>query len=332
MLKAERERNAMEQKQSLTLEDKDTLVIYHSEDIDGILSANTLYEWLREFPLSSKEIHFLGYNYGAFSAQDWLYKMPKLNTVYMLDVAIPVPDVKVFLQKDISVVYIDHHVTSINEYKKANLSAVGRFLSYSQSGIADWSAALLTKQFTSTSDFKNFFPAIPPLYLLVSIYDTWQTNHPAWNAAEALNCYLMSQNLRYDDPLWGTLKEDTKEAIEKGTELLQIERNRFTKDGKRYGGTLKWKGITFFAMNGSGNSKCVGNNLVKGLHEAILLYRFWPAENSWKISLYNATEYTGVTINLAPIATMYGGGGHAGACGFTCKELPFNLSEIKPLE
>jgi len=43
-------------------------------------------------------------------------------------------------------------------------------------------------------------------------------------------------------------------------------------------------------------------------------------KRQWTVSLYGTKE-----IDLSAIAKKYGGGGHKQACGFQCKELPFQL-------
>ena len=41
----------------------------------------------------------------------------------------------------------------------------------------------------------------------------------------------------------------------------------------------------------------------------------------WSVSLYHAKHRKELDLSL--IAVKYGGGGHRGACGFTCDKLPF---------
>jgi len=45
--------------------------------------------------------------------------------------------------------------------------------------------------------------------------------------------------------------------------------------------------------------------------------------DKWTVSLYHAPgkEHH----DLSKIAVIHGGGGHKGACGFTCSILPFSL-------
>ena len=45
-------------------------------------------------------------------------------------------------------------------------------------------------------------------------------------------------------------------------------------------------------------------------------------ENHWTVSLYSNKQ---PEIDVSKIAKKYGGGGHAGASGFQCDELPFKI-------
>ena len=48
---------------------------------------------------------------------------------------------------------------------------------------------------------------------------------------------------------------------------------------------------------------------------------FYTNGLKWVVSLYHARHRT--DLDLSVIAKNNGGGGHRGACGFSCYELPF---------
>ena len=54
-------------------------------------------------------------------------------------------------------------------------------------------------------------------------------------------------------------------------------------------------------------------------HDALLM--FHTNGRKWVVSLYHARHRT--DLDLSVIAKNNGGGGHRGACGFLCYELPF---------
>ena len=85
----------------------------------------------------------------------------------------------------------------------------------------------------------------------------------------------------------------------------------------------KWEGLTFLCLNGRGNSLTFASlDVPETGHDALLMF-FLNAHREWVVSLYHARHRT--DLDLSTIAVRNGGGGHKGACGFTCKTLPFTL-------
>jgi hypothetical protein len=57
-------------------------------------------------------------------------------------------------------------------------------------------------------------------------------------------------------------------------------------------------------------------------HDFMIKFNWDGKRQKWEVSLY---AHENNKIDLSTIAKKYGGGGHAGAAGFTAKELPFKL-------
>jgi len=55
------------------------------------------------------------------------------------------------------------------------------------------------------------------------------------------------------------------------------------------------------------------------MHDAMLAFGY--RNHGWVVTLY--TTHAGVDVSR--VAKKYGGGGHAQAAGFPCRELPFDL-------
>lgn len=84
---------------------------------------------------------------------------------------------------------------------------------------------------------------------------------------------------------------------------------------------VQWEGLTFLALN---TARCNSNTFAardvpETGHDALMAF-FYNGEG-WTFSLYHAAHRK--DIDLSKIAVHYGGGGHRGACGFRCAELPF---------
>jgi nanoRNase/pAp phosphatase (c-di-AMP/oligoRNAs hydrolase) len=76
-----------------------------------------------------------------------------------------------------------------------------------------------------------------------------------------------------------------------------------------------FEGVKCFAVNlGHCNSEYF-KSLPTGKYDVLIPFVF--DGNQYAVSLYSTT------IDVSEIAKKYGGGGHRGASGFQCKELPF---------
>ena len=326
------------------------LVIYHRADMDGRLGAAIAYQALDGKGASDPgNAYYLGLNREDVTVDDLLAAFPKLQQVYLIDYSFS-PDMVFTLaaREEIGVCLLDHHETA--------LKAIG-------SAIRDWPCAakkrlcgvlpvnvlddvlcckhldvLPGRQSGVSLAWRFFFPNedVPCAVDLIRIYDTWSQDDPDWEDALHLNTALWSTLDSFpnfdSDVLERLLADDSycADLIEQGVLAERINNIRNTRDSESYGGTLEWEGITFLALNASGNSRVAEPAAIEGLHEAVLLYRWAPGVGHWKVSLYNCTTLTAKP-RLCDIATKYGGGGHAGACGFQAKKLPFNLEDIKPL-
>jgi len=86
---------------------------------------------------------------------------------------------------------------------------------------------------------------------------------------------------------------------------------------------LKWEGLDFLCLNTGRFNSLTFAALDKPEtgHDALLGF-MWNGK-VWTVSLYHADHRK--DLDLSIIAVKHGGGGHRGACGFTCKALPFQL-------
>ena len=103
--------------------------------------------------------------------------------------------------------------------------------------------------------------------------------------------------------------------IEKG-ETIQTYRNNFNKGIiKSLSFFTEWEGYKVVCVNqGSTNSQIFDS--VDEDYDIMAPFSFNGSE--WRVSLYTKKD-----IDVSAIAVKYGGGGHAQAAGFRCKELPF---------
>lgn len=356
------------------------VVVYHSADMDGRLGAAIA------FRARGWDAYYLGLNREVVTAEDIFKAFPKMQKLILIDYSFSPDIIEAVLRKGIQVILLDHHETAIRAigaavcdwhcYSKQLLSGI---LPIQISEDAECNSRIQYAKGIHSGvslAWRFFFPQYeryPKAVDLIRTYDTWSTDSLYWEDALNLNTALIGtfdERLDFDSEILANLLDDDgdlcNEYIQRGEQAEQVQRIYHTGIARAYGGTLEWEGLTFLALNGSGNSRVAEPALVEGIHQAILLYRWSPRNRCWKFSMYSSQAVASAssdtkacrppntrwarfcmslpkclqkllgfsykeTTRLCDIATKYGGGGHAGACGFSTPKLPFNLSDIKPL-
>jgi len=287
--------------------------VYHKADFDGI--------FCREIA----KLHFgdradyVGWDYG-----DPLPCIPPHNAdgtpavkLYMLDISID--DTMGYP----GLVWIDHHKTAIEKYPGVK--------GYQIDGVA--ACRLAWQYFSETSrdpktfalpekhEFLERTVSEPRAVRLAGEYDIWDKRDPA---AELFQHGLRSRELT--DEVWYTMLKSSNQfgIVEdllnagRAVQFARRESDRLTCLGGAF--ELEWEGLRFLALNSGGNSLTFAS-AEKPEHDGLLMFR-WGADK-WRVSLYHSQAHK--ERDLSEIAKKYGGGGHRGACGFECSELPFRL-------
>ena len=114
--------------------------------------------------------------------------------------------------------------------------------------------------------------------------------------------------------LLGALKLSTLE--EQGRLVLDYRDAYNSKLWRSFGYFTKFEGYKCTALN----SGAANSSLFDSVDEEydLMLPHVWDGKK-WSVSIYPHNS----NINVSEIAKKYGGGGHPGAAGFTCKELPW---------
>lgn len=316
-----------------------TTVIYHSADYDGIFCREIAKKFIPDAEL-------IGWNFG-----DIPVNIPNIGKVYIMD--LPVDRVLGFDFNKPETIYkkldganaikefndrltwIDHHKTSIethpNDIPGYRIDGVAACrLAWQWFSLAEksWKEgdganppnpnkgfyALPEKE-----DFINRAVSEPLAVRLAGEYDIWDKRDPRADILQYALCCV--------DPVeWDRLFSDDKRYFEiliEGGEWAQHYAQRIDADlveHKSY--RIKWEGLDFLVLNtGRFNSLTFTElDVPETGHDALMGYMF--NGKVWTVSLYHAKHRT--DIDLSEIAKKYGGGGHKGACGFTCQSLPFH--------
>ncbi len=185
--------------------------------------------------------------------------------------------------------------------------------------------------------WKYFVPntTIPRAVELIGDRDKW-----AWKFGEHTANFNMGLKLYSHQPgdeIWdelfphstipfqiGRLEADphrkVQEIEKEGVTCVQF-RDMFCFDyAKSYGFETEFEGYKCFALGiYMFGSEAFGGRM--NTYDICLSYEYLG--DKWTVGLYS----DGKGIDVGKIAQKYGGGGHAGASGFTCKELPFKKKE-----
>lgn len=313
-----------------------TTVIYHSADFDGIFCREIARKFLPEAEL-------IGWNFG-----DKPLKIPE-GRIYVLDLPIDKPFNGAFVNGWWSVdgeqtqpldridwnnfVWIDHHKSAIEShpasipgYRIDGVAAcrlVWQWFMIHQHNAQNATNEALQVPLPGKQDYIDRTVSEPLAVRLAGEYDIWDKRDPN---AELFQHGLSSRELT--DIWWSQMlrNDDTSAVLEllaRGEAIQYAKQHEDASIVNHRSFLLEWEGLKFLALN---TARCnsltfAAKDVPETGHNALLGF-YWNG-NLWTVSLYHASHRK--DIDLSQIAVKHGGGGHKGACGFTCKTLPFSL-------
>lgn len=286
---------------------------YHSADLDGHCSGAII-------KMVYPDCEMIGINYG----DEFPWESIPIGCgekVFMVDFSLqPFPNmVRLNIHAD-PLIWIDHHKSAIEESIEWQHSVNGGILGIQQSGTG--ACQLVWEYFGDKwpTGYNLNQGLIPTFIKLLAEYDVWNHTDP--------------RTLPFQ---WGMRQYDTfPENQDFWYELLDVERvHKITEEGDlifRYQQVENEKYVQACAFETELDGlKCIAVN--KMLTNSQLFNSVWNPQKydmmltfgfrkgKWTVSLYSTRE----DIDVSAIAKARGGGGHKGASGFQCKELPFIL-------
>jgi hypothetical protein len=299
-------------------------VIYHSRDFDGIFCR----EVARYFLPANTVFH--GYHYG-----DPTPAVPDDATLYILDVHVPA------LMAHPGLIWIDHHRTAMAAYPEHlpgyridgvaacrlayqwfyhNGAKAGRKLPLlHQYGIPikDSEGKVIGRSGTDIYE--------PLAIELAGRYDIWDKINPD---VDTFQFGLRSREIKPEE--WHQMIAGkvsiVHELLKAGRAIENYQRGQDAEIARHQAFTLKWQGLTFCALNIARCNSLAFTAGIKPEHEALLGFK-WAGDH-WEVSLRHAPGHE--HHDLSALVTGFEhngvkGGGHPGSCGFSCRELPFQL-------
>lgn len=302
-------------------------VFYHN-DMDGIISARIILEEMRKRNVDFTKQDFIEMDYAkAFP----LHEILNNEIIYIVDYSIAPEAMEQLLEITKRVIWIDHHKSAIEKYNNSNLD-VDKIAGLRADGIA---GCVLTwwyfygKQFeteTFIEDYpknpKSMYRRLVPEYIkLAGDWDVW--DHLYGDRTKQFTIHFnASIKSPLDDNMFEYLTDYNRLDffIQMGECMIEYRNGWAETFMKRYGFETEIDGFRAFVANlGNANSEFFGN-LIK---EYDIVGTFCFNGETYTCSLYSEKE----NVDCSIICANRGGGGHKGAAGFVCKELPFKKEE-----
>jgi oligoribonuclease NrnB/cAMP/cGMP phosphodiesterase (DHH superfamily) len=248
-----------------------------------------------------------GINYGEPFPWD---EISEGDTVYMVDFGLqPFTDME-RLNSLCKLVWIDHHASAIEEATKRSFRA-----SEDQRTVIGRAGCELT--------WAYFYPNLikPKAVHLLGRYDVWDWADVDGALEFQYGLRLCGECLPENQVLWDMyLSSDdsfTNAAIERGCALVKYEEMQNAEYAKS-AFEVEFDGLRCIAINRGKTGSLIFKTVYDpAKHDAMLA--FMRDGSGWRISLYADKP----EVDVGKVCKAHDGGGHKGAAGFECKELPF---------
>lgn len=291
-----------------------TICFYHGADLDGKCSAAIVAKAYRE---KEELLELCGVDYG----KPFPWEMVDDDTgVIMVDFSLQPFDEMLKLGRICkSFTWIDHHKSAIDEYQKVY-------------GDLGWRVSLDTEYAACELTWQYLFGGETPRAVhLLGRYDIW-----AWKDVPDAQEFQYGMRAREHEPtdsIWNWLlsnscpvTEPSLESIVKDGECVlayQDRQNNIMVQSASF--PLEWEGLRFIAANLQLVNSSVFDSIFDSKeYDGMMTFGF--RRGSWTVSLYSTPELCRERgLDFGALAKKHGGGGHPGAAGFQCRELPFAL-------
>ncbi len=288
-----------------------TVCFYHKSDLDGICSAAIVN--------LKFDVVLIGVDYGDRVPWERLFELeknllPRTDDDYerlrvvVVDFSFHMSEMAV-LEKRYHLIWIDHHKSAIAAAAEAGLSKLAGLREIGKAGCE------LT--------WGYFYPGadMPRAVHLLGRYDVWDRSDPDVDTFQY--GMRLAQFQAGDAALWSGLFADSglvEGLCDHGRIVLSYEGQQARRYAQSYGMVVELDGHIYAALNrGNASSMALEGFYDPMKHDGMML--FCRSARGWKVSLYSDKKY----VDVSETAVKFGGGGHAGAAGFLCDELPFEF-------
>ena len=284
--------------------------LYHGSDLDGICSAAIV-------KLSNPDTTLHSVEYGTRTNIDGIVNPG--DDVTIVDFVLQPFDSMKDLNEKTNLTWIDHHDTAISDYEELRNTGIINEIK----GIRD------TSKSACELVWEYIYPNTPVPYSvwLLGRYDIWKHHE-----SPSIMPFQFGMKLNYEPPENTEFWEGIFNAPRDGEKIQTMIRQGKTIIKYRSRLNKKLCEIQAFKSEIMGHSCiCVNRALcgssvfdaVECIEDYDIMVIFYIcAKGAWNVSMYTSKP----DVHVGKIAQLYGGGGHAGAAGFRCSLLPFEIS------
>lgn len=282
--------------------------LYHGADLDGISSAA-----------------IIKYKYPETCLYPMDYDVPfdldsvieEGDDIYIVDFTLSPFSKMVELSKKYNLIWIDHHDTSIRDHEE-----------YVRSGGEPIEGIRSTDKAACELTWEYIFPETRTPYSiwLLGRYDVWDQQ-----SSESITPFQYGMLLGYQSPnsrmFWDNVFTANRDGsfiqnmISSGKTIIKYREklNKALCKGQSFKSELE--GHSCVCINRALCGSSVFDSVWNPDEYDMMLVFYICNRGLWNVSLYTDKE----GVHVGNIAKKYGGGGHEGAAGFSCKILPFDL-------
>lgn len=286
------------------------ICLYHGSDLDGQCSGAIYAKAKRQ---AGEEFTLYPIDYGDPVPWDAVQDAD----VTLIDFSIqPWDDFVRLCAAAKSVLWIDHHKSAIEEWRKQprDLSAPGAtVLNESKAGCE--------------LAWEYFFPhdQMPRGVRLLGRYDVWDHGDARVLPYQfGLRLYDLDPSRGADRSMWPAIldiKYDLiKGPIKTGGDILRYQRQNDAVIAGKYVFPLDFAGCRWQSCNRLGKGSTFFNSVWDRDNYHGMLAFGWTG-SCWQVGLYSDRD----DVDCSVIAKAHDGGGHKGAAGFQCDNLPFQF-------
>ena len=274
-------------------------VFFHKADLDGFASCAIVRYAINE------KLNMIGCHYG--DSLD-LSKFDKEDTVIMVDFSFS-PEIMLKIKESVKeFIWIDHHKSAIANSEKNGYSDLP--------GLRDmeYAACELTWKYMMENE------TMPIAIQYLGRFDIWDHKDPKvlYFQEGMKSLKVIYPTLKDTRELWSRLIENDEALIQeiliKGQIIYEDMKTRNARLCDKNSYVIEFEGLRLLAVNQPNvNAKFFESKYDPKKHDAMCAFSYKPEHGKWVVSLYTTHH----NVNILAVATKFGGGGHAKACGFS---------------